>query len=99
MTGAAFFCSNRRARNQIQDIACFYADILHTQVAGDLVGDIAELLTEIRIQRTAFMAQLQVFKGVIESLLYLDDIFIIGKSRGSSCLYIRTQDGTGAVRS
>ena len=48
--------------NQLQQVARLHADILHPQVAGDLIGYLAKRLFEIRFQQSMPVSQHQVFK-------------------------------------
>ena len=67
MSGASLNGMHGGIRYQIQHIPCLDANILNTQVAGDLVADVSEALLEVRLQFSRLVAQEQIFKGIKKS--------------------------------
>src|SRR5690554_4715537 len=86
MTGAALDRRDLRSRDQLQQFARLLADVLDAQVAGYVVGDLAQLTAEVRAQQSVLVARDEVLEGVEQGVAYREDFLVLGEHQGELLL-------------
>src|SRR5580704_15441196 len=64
VTRAALDRFHRRSGNELQYVASLETEILHPQVAGHVIGDLAESAGEIRAHQPGFVPQRQILERI-----------------------------------
>ena len=67
------------AGDELQYLARLEADVLHAQMAGDVIENLAERLRKISAQLSCFVAQDEVFEGIEHVIADFSDVRIVGK--------------------
>jgi hypothetical protein len=79
MPGTPFDGFDFGVRREREKIAGFQADVLHPQMAGHLVGDLAECVLKVRFKKTVPVPEHQVFERIEHGVANFPDIFVVGK--------------------
>ena len=87
------------SRYQIENVSGFEANILDAQMTGNLIANIPQRLLKVGFQCVAAVALETGTQRDRKSCFTLYTSSSSGNISGSSCLYISTQEGMGAIRS
>ena len=79
MTGTAFDSVYAGVGDQLQQVAGFHAHILHSQMAGNVIGNSAQTTFEIGLQEIVFMTYSEIFERVVNIVAYLGNVRLMRK--------------------
>jgi len=97
MPGTALDGVHGRTRHHLQHFPRLLPDLLHPEMTGNVIGNLPERLREISLQQAITIAQHEILERIEHGCATAFASASSGNINGSSCLYIRVQDGT-AVR-